>query len=67
MAHNKKDLKDKSVMEQIFDKFDDFVKEDDSFKGISDELSKAIRNDKRKKCEMENILKKVVEKKNEDN
>jgi len=56
-----KDTKDKSVPELIFDKFDDFVKEDASFKGIEDKLSKAIRNEKRKKNEIVEVLKKVKE------
>ena len=54
---------DKSVMEQVFDKFDEFVKDDDSFTGIADDLAGVVRNEKRKKSEIETVLKKVVERK----
>lgn len=64
MVDNGKDNQiDKSVMEQVFDKFDEFVRGDDSFTGIDDDLSGIVRNDKRKKSEIEAVLKKVVESK----
>ena len=59
-----KTTSDKSVSELIFDKFDKLVKDDAFFAGISEELSKSVRKDKRKKNEIADVLKKVaVEKK----
>lgn len=52
-------LADKSVVELIFDKFEELAKADVALKGISKELSDVIRKDKRKKEEISAVLKKT--------
>lgn len=51
-------MADKSVVELIFDKFEELSKADDILKDVSKELSDAVRKDKRKKEEISTILKK---------
>lgn len=52
-------MTDKSVVELIFDKFEELSKSNASLKDISKELSDVIRKEKRKKEEISAVLKKT--------
>ena len=49
----------KSVSEQIFDKFNEYIAGDALFSGISKDLSSEIRKEKRKKADIITALKKI--------
>jgi len=57
---------EKSIIEQIFDRFDEFTKGDKLFSGMEEDLSKSVRNERRKKSEIVDVLTKEQSEKNED-